>query len=810
MLSKKSIGMILLILSIIIVVSASSTIIDDHGDYQEYTDDHGAVYSINATPQRQDNLAYITIKINTTNNVNKSFTIQDNDKKTNLSLKDNTSSVVNTGNFTILSNSLNKSLNITDNENNKTVNLSIGFKNESIIPFDASLYSIHYVNNSTDNSIQDAINDASPGDTILLDEGVYNQHDIQVNKTNLTIKSNGTGEPIINAIGGRGFFVNESNIVFNGLTIINGNDDGGAIYITGNNGSVTDCSFINTSSINDSDISGGGAIYITGNNGKVSNSTFTNTSALNGGAIYISGDDNNVSNSTFTNTNSNDSGGAIYIGKSGSVSNSTFTNTNSRISGGAIYINGNVTDCTFINTSCNYTFSGDGGAIYIIGRGNIVSNSTFTNTNSNKDGGAIHIGKSGNVSNSTFINTNSRISGGAIYALSGSVSNSTFNNINSTGGAVNIGRGGSVSNSTFNNIMGGAVTIIAGSISNSTFNNTRSGSDSGAITINGDGSSIVSNSIFTNTSSGNLGGAISTTSNSILTVNNSNFTNSSSGINGGGAIHSEKGSVLNVSNSNFISCRAINSTSTKIINHNGGAISTIGSGSVTGSNFIDCTAIDYGGAIYGGKGSDIIINFNRFVNNNGTGNGIVIANRSANCSNNWWGDNTPDTINNTIMDNYYQVQLQAGNNTTTSNTNYIYNGSEPLNIGYKLVLNGTNNTDNVSNLPYFNANITDPNLLRSSRGMLLLADFITHDARDNWSSEINTTGHVFQALVDNEDISINIKAADDDDNDSGYWWWSQRFNSVLSNHLQNTGFPLIIYLLIVSGFTILEEKIRMI
>jgi hypothetical protein len=45
-------------------------------------------------------------------------------------------------------------------------------------------------------------------------------------------------------------------------------------------------------------------------------------------------------------------------------------------------------------------------------------------------------------------------------------------------------------------------------------------------------------------------------------------------------------------------------------------------------------------------------------------------------------------------------------------------------------------------------------------GIHFLSDPINPDARYDWSTEINTTGHVFRALVDNEDININITSND--------------------------------------------------
>ena len=86
------------------------------------------------------------------------------------------------------------------------------------------------------------------------------------------------------------------------------------------------------------------------------------------------------------------SGGAIYI-QSGNVTNCTFINssTNNEYStsaGGAIYIqNGNVTNCTFINSS-----SDSGGAIYIAygWQDTHVVNCSFVNSSASNSGETIN------------------------------------------------------------------------------------------------------------------------------------------------------------------------------------------------------------------------------------------------------------------------------------------------------------------------------------------------------------------------------------------------------------------------------------
>jgi predicted outer membrane repeat protein len=161
---------------------------------------------------------------------------------------------------------------------------------------------------------------------------------------------------------------------------------------------------------------------------------------------------------------------------------------------------------------------GSGGAIYTIGVGAAVSNSTFS-SNSAQWGGAIW--GSGTVTNSTFSGNTASQSGGAIYGL-GTVTNSTFSNNTAfgTGGGGAIEGGGgilTVTNSTFSNNMasngrGGAIDgYRTAVVTNSTFSS-NSAQSGGAIWF-GDiccalGTLIVVNNTFSGNAAGVSGAAV--------------------------------------------------------------------------------------------------------------------------------------------------------------------------------------------------------------------------------------------------------------------------------------------------------------
>ncbi|WP_458453129.1 hypothetical protein [Methanobrevibacter sp.] len=148
---------------------------------------------------------------------------------------------------------------------------------------------------------------------------------------------------------------------------------------------------------------------ITGVDVKLNNIKFVNASGIEGAFIYTDMEKLEVNNCTFDNTASNVEwgveydGGAIYlVGNNNLISNSRFINLTAN-RGGAIYSNASdnkIYNCEFISTNANY-----GGAIYIDINAlkNTVEHSTFTNVNSSYGGGAIlWDGVDGTVKESNF------------------------------------------------------------------------------------------------------------------------------------------------------------------------------------------------------------------------------------------------------------------------------------------------------------------------------------------------------------------------------------------------------------------------
>ena len=176
----------------------------------------------------------------------------------------------------------------------------------------------------------------------------------------------------------RAFQVNASGITIKNLTIKNAkyvinakypDDDGGALYFT-KSGTLTYCNFINNTVRSD-----GGAIYFDKDTtGTLSYCNFINNTAnlSHGGAVSF-GNNGFVTNCTFVNNVADDWGGAIKFGENATLRNCKFYCC-SASRGGAIYLDKNavVEYCDFINNSAFGQYS-NGGAIVSSGSYSIVS-----------------------------------------------------------------------------------------------------------------------------------------------------------------------------------------------------------------------------------------------------------------------------------------------------------------------------------------------------------------------------------------------------------------------------------------------------
>jgi predicted outer membrane repeat protein len=238
-------------------------------------------------------------------------------------------------------------------------------------------------------SLQEAINAASIGDTILLNvEGTFTENNISVSK-DLVIRGLGQAVTILQAHAERGqaqhrlfYIAGGAKVVIEYLTLQHGVEkadltqakgNGGGILIEGSNTSLT----LNYVSLKHCDApipdASGGAIALLGTSTSltINNSLLENNIANNGsgGGIYLAsyGGDFFTRNTGFDNNiAANGNGGAVYMEGSGSSTfiSSSFTDNQSlnKHSGGAVFISGSVptfNNCLFLRNSAEK----DGGAL---------------------------------------------------------------------------------------------------------------------------------------------------------------------------------------------------------------------------------------------------------------------------------------------------------------------------------------------------------------------------------------------------------------------------------------------------------------
>ena len=270
--------------------------------------------------------------------------------------------------------------------------------------------------------IQSTINNASDGDTIILDGYYLINTTVNVNKQlNFVGQNNATidGNSKVSL-----FFVSNSLVTFKNITFINGYSMYGSGGAISGKCTVVNCSFI-SNSVEDNY---GGALYCV----SAVNCIFIRNSVVDsnwghgdGGAMY----GGSAVNCTFINNTARLYGGAI---SSGSAVNCSFLGNSARY-GGALFRSSAV-NCSFIGNSVSNPYDGEasGGAIY--GFSCSALNCTFIN-NTAKKGGAMH-SPSGSALNCTFINNTASIDGGAVYQVIVTKSIFINNHADNNGGAI--------------------------------------------------------------------------------------------------------------------------------------------------------------------------------------------------------------------------------------------------------------------------------------------------------------------------------------------------------------------------------------
>ena len=159
--------------------------------------------------------------------------------------------------------------------------------------------------------IQNGINAASAGDTVMVAEGTYNEHiTIGSGKNGLTLQGAGAAVTTIDG-SGSGTVIHLSNFdggTISGFTIRNGSaNEGGGVNADSSDSTITSCIITG----NAADLNGGG-VYVNGGSPTIINNVLTDNTAYFGAAFYMNGASPTFANNTVYGNTAESCGGGLY------------------------------------------------------------------------------------------------------------------------------------------------------------------------------------------------------------------------------------------------------------------------------------------------------------------------------------------------------------------------------------------------------------------------------------------------------------------------------------------------------------------
>lgn len=289
-------------------------------------------------------------------------------------------------------------------------------------------------------TIRYGIDAAADGDTVLVADGTYYEHDIAM-KSGVYLSSE-SGEPNSVTIDaqqqGRVFYCNEveASAKIVGFKITGSNAVGG-IYCNWSYLEISNCIIASNHTLS---AQSGGGLYCERSSPTLTNCTFEQNSGYHGGGVFC-----NLSSPTFVNCrfegNTGYQGGGMFCKNSDSiVTGCTFDGNQASDTGGGIYCEQTtstvLSGCVFLDNSAdhggavfldrsshsildNCTLSGnhadDGGGVFSIqSPSTLIMNSVFEANSATSDGGAMYDWSSASFIGCTFTG-NSGDRGGALY-----------------------------------------------------------------------------------------------------------------------------------------------------------------------------------------------------------------------------------------------------------------------------------------------------------------------------------------------------------------------------------------------------------
>ena len=298
-------------------------------------------------------------------------------------------------------------------------------------------------------TIQEAINAASPGDTVLVGGGTYNEYNIHMKSGIVLLSETGEAGCVILDAGQEGRIMYckdvDETAVIKGFTFTNGSLElmmnGAGLYCAGSSPQIVNCAFID----NNATGHGGGIQCTFQSSPRIENCIFTNNNVMghgagiscmdasspriegctftgnatrcHGGAIsIITGSAPEVIDCIFSANSAMGEGGAISCtsGASPSISGCRFDNNRTKGMGGAIGCSSDATPavsyCLFIRNESNH-----GAAMSFSSSSPVITSCTFADNTANL--GSVMLSDE-----STAVIVNSIIafnSGSAVHCLSG-------------------------------------------------------------------------------------------------------------------------------------------------------------------------------------------------------------------------------------------------------------------------------------------------------------------------------------------------------------------------------------------------------
>ena len=282
-------------------------------------------------------------------------------------------------------------------------------------------------------SIQDAIDDASPGDVINVAAGTYDESitlegGVQVlgagaDVTTIDGSTARSGQPAYHVV------VGANNAALDGFTVTGGNANGtgnyrrgGGMYNSNSSPTVTDCIFEGNSA------DSGGGMYNSNSSPTVTNCIFEGNSAGSGGGMSNYQSSPTVTNCIFEGNSATTFGGGMYnhLNSSPMVTNCIFSGNSAGnppqigSGGGMCNVNSSsptVTNCIFWGNSAIWGLNGNGGGMYNDSNSApTVTNCCLVNNSASAKGGGIYAGVSAPTITNNIIVSNTASEGGGLYA----------------------------------------------------------------------------------------------------------------------------------------------------------------------------------------------------------------------------------------------------------------------------------------------------------------------------------------------------------------------------------------------------------